>query len=268
MRRKRRTRYTWFPTVGVELTDAEPGTVLSGRPFSVTVPQNGVSTEITPLTIDTPAEAGDLDTTAPGALVGIVGQEYVIERIVGKLFAGLEARRNAGNDPSIPQGALFGAGLFVARAADADAGGGNQVPIGAASAAERNENYSPLTEDPIREPWMWRRTWMFGNINFRDISFASQIVTFNSANSQTVGSLYPPTTAHYGSIQDGPHVDVKSVRRVRQDERLWLAVSTASYNAFQGDPGAAISNNAGVIRGYFDFRILAALRRAKNRSNF
>lgn len=267
MRRKRRTRFTWFPTVGTELGN-EPPDVLNGRAFNITVAQQGIVTELTPLTVDTPAEGGDIDTTAPGALVGIVGQEYVIERIVGKMFAGLEGRRNAANDPSVPHGALFGAGIFVARASDSEVGGGDQLPIGAASAPERNENYSPLGEDTIREPWMWRRTWLLGNLAFVQTAQASQVVVFNSANVNTVGSLYPPTTAHYGSLQDGPHVDVKSVRRVRQDERLWLAISTASYNAFSGDPGAPVSNNAGVIRGYFDFRILAALRRAKNRSNF
>lgn len=270
--RRRRSKYTWFPTVGTE-TIGEGATleVLSGRTFTVGVLGTGaISTEITPLTFDTPVDPGDVDSTARGGLVLTIGDEYIIERVVGKCFVAMQSRRNAGDDPSEPQAALVGCGLFVTRANDSQSGGGNQTPIGSASIQERRDNYSPISEDTIREPWMWRRTWILGNDAFRSISDATQIVTFNSLNIRSASSLFPPTNAQYGSVLDGPHVDVKSVRRVRQDERLWFVVSACmlppSFDSISNAGGTKNSN--GSVSGYFDFRILGQLRKAKNRSTF
>jgi len=272
MRRRRKTRYTWFPTVGTE-TIGEGTTleVINGRTFTVGVLGTGaIQTIISPLTFDTPVDPGDVDATARGGLVLTVGDEYVVERIVGKCFVAMQSHRLAGDDPTEPQGCLVGAGFFVGRANDTQSGGGNQTPIGSATEPERRDNYSPLSEDTVREPWMWRRTWILGNRAFRELNEASQQVSFNSLNIGSATALFPPTNTAYGSVLDGPHIDVKSVRRIRQDERLWFVVSAVmlppSFDAIANANGTKGAN--GSISGYLDYRILGALRKAKNRSNF
>lgn len=266
MRRRRRRSNTWFPNLGFSPTD-QGTSGGSGRPFILPVnPDGDFNTLIVPLVPDTPVQGQSLDATEPGNLVRHLGQEYIIERIVGKLFAALEARRNAGNDPSVPVSALFGAGIFVARVSDVvtSTGAADQQPIGADDQSDRHQNYGPLALDTIREPWMWRRVWALGNRAFNDIAAASQVVLFNGANATDPRQGFPYSTAHYGSVMDGPHIDCKSNRRVRNDERLFLSVESSIF------PGNAATpvNNAISIAGYIDYRVLGHLVKAKNVSTF
>lgn len=254
---RKRTKYTWFPTIGSAVgTDQDD---VSGRAFNLSVLGTGQqSVIVSPITYDAPAEPGDVDPTDPGVLAGIVGQEYFLKRIVGKFFLQLPAKREALNDPSTIRGALVGAGFFVARANDADSGGGLGTPIGSASTAELVDNYSPLANETIREPWIWRRTWLLGNAAFRYAEQAS--VTGDLAGSS--GTNYPSSTADYGSVMDGPHIDAKCARRISQDERLWFAVAGVRWPLDE-------QSNAGVtLDGYLDYRLLAQLRKAHNRGVF
>jgi len=266
MRRRRRRTNTWFPTLGFQPT-AQGTSAGSGRPFILPVnPDGDFNTLIVPIIPDTPVQAGSFDPNEPGNLVRTIGQEYIIERIVGKLFAALEARRNAGNDPSVPVSALFGAGLFVARAADivTSTGAQDQQPVGADDASDRHQNYGPLALDTVREPFMWRRVWALGNRAFNDIALASQVVSFNSANFTDPRQGFPYSTAHYGSVMDGPHIDCKSSRRIRNDERLFLSLESVIFPANTPTP----VNNQGNIAGYIDYRVLGRLVKSKNASNF
>lgn len=255
---KRRTKYTWFPTTGTTVIPESFNA--SGSQFVISVNGSGVpSTLITPLTYDVPAEAGSsVLPDDPGVLAGIVGQEYFIKRIVGKVFAGLQAFRNVNGDPSVPSAALVAVGMFIARANDNDSGGGPNTPIGSASAQELIDNYSPLSNETIREPWIWRRTWILGNK--ADTFFAQN--TAAGAISVGHGQMFPPTTADYGSIQDGPHIDAKCARRVSLDERLYLAVSASPW------PLTVIADDDLTVIGYVDYRILAQLRKASARGVF
>lgn len=219
-------------------------------------------------------EGSEIDPDAAGQLVQAIGQEYIIERIVGKFFCGYGTLQpDTGAEP--PQTAWVGAGLFIARAADREAGGGQNVPIGAASAIEIIENYSPLSPEVIREPWMWRRTWILSNGRAQlsgttggiPNPFASGVDVIPN-----VGPLPSPaaprTNMQYGSVADGPHVDVKSVRRVGNDERLWLIVAVRTLDTlYTGGRTPTINANAG-LGFWFDYRVLGQLRRARNRSNF
>lgn len=239
----RRKRFNWFPTLG-SVTGAEQDH-LSGRSFEIAVAANVaatpiITTLILAVTSDAPIDNTDVGNT--NAL--IMGQEWFLERIVGKLFLG-NALQDSGSPPTAVNSVLIGAGFFVARANDADSGGGVNTPIGSATVAERNPNYSPLHLDAIREPWLWRRTWVLGG----DLSLGAGL----SGN--------PLTNSSYGSVLDGPHIDAKSVRRIGQDERLWFAVSTASLTTNE-------TQTSGVVQGYLDYRILGALRRARGKSAF
>lgn len=190
-RTRRRAKYTWLPTIGTaSFNQEEPSDNSSGRAFVVGVPQDGSSNVIiSALTFDEPNE-GELAATTP--LATVLGNEYFIKRIVGKMFAGLRGQGAPLNDPSEVAACLFGAGFFIARANDTDQGASQ--PIGSASLSERQENYSPLSEDTIREPWIWRRTWILGNPALRGLqeglAFSGTALADSVQN--TIGVWYPP----------------------------------------------------------------------------
>jgi len=258
-RTRRRARYTWLPTIGT----AGPGEVddnSSGRTFGITVATTGEQTVlISELTFDRPVE-GDNLTSQATPLGTVLGNEYFLKRIVGKLFAAYRPRTNQNNDPSQPTGALFGAGFFIARANDDSQGADS--PIGSASASERVENYSPLSEDTIREPWIWRRTWILGNDAMRRQHINPNLTL--EAIDQDAATVFPPSTAGYGSVADGPHIDAKTARRVKQDERLWFVVATRTCPFSD----VITPQQSGTIDGYLDFRLLGALRKARQGSAF
>lgn len=254
-KRKRKPKYTWFPTIGTSIGVAATDNV-SGRSFSLPVPNTRATNVIvSPLIPDVPSEGDNFDANEPGVLAGIVGQEYYIKRIVGKIFIGAQAAGELDGVPNFVGGALVGAGMFITRASDDDAGGGANLPIGGASLAELQENYSPLSEDTIRKSWIWRRTWVLSN--------QAKFWFLDADPFDTRGfHQFPPTNADYGSIQDGPHIDAKTSRRVRSDERLWLSIACTAL------PLDSTTDVGIGLEGYIDFRVLAQLRRARNRGVF
>jgi len=262
--RRRKSGGTWFPVIGTagpESSDDEA----SGREFTLVPAIDGTtSVEISPIIPDAPAEGDEVDTAAGGVLAGIVGQEYFLRRIVGKLFASNDSTDTSATVTTY-SAILFGAGFFVARANDSESGGGLSTPVGSASVAERRSNYNPLAADCIREPWIWRRTWVLGNPRALNapsgIAFEGITGFFASAQGLTGPTL--SATMHYGSVMDGPHIDAKTRRRVRLDERLWFVV------AARGLPiGSTAEAATSVIHGYLDFRVFADLRKARNRGVF
>jgi len=259
MARRRRTRGAWFPTIGTEVGVPGIGSVnASGRAFALTLASNTISTAVTPLTFDVPFE-GDFISPGVDSLADVLGSGYLLRRVVGKVFAArvsaLDPTTESDDNPAV----LFCAGLLVARANDASSGGGQDTPIGSATATELNDNYSPLEVDTIREPWIWRRTWILG----RSGSAFSPSETLQQINNAT-NAAFPASTALYGSVADGPHMDSKIKRLVTGDNRLWLAVSATPF-PFQSatDPVSAL-----IINGYFDYRIYGSLRKAIKSSVF
>lgn len=226
---------------------------------------------IAPIVPDAPLEGDEVPVNPPvaGQLAQILGQEYFIKRIVGKIFISNDSADTNSSTRAF-NALLVGAAFFIARANDADSGGGIDTPIGSASAAERADNYNPLAADCIREPWIWRRTWILGNprsLNPPDgstsnLNFMRGTTGFFASAQGIVGPILS-STMQYGSVHDGPHIDAKTKRRVRQDERLWFVV------AARGLPHAAIAEaDANILSGYLDFRMFADIRKARNRGVF
>lgn len=234
--RRRRTKYTWFPVLGTAVDGGVTGNeTLPGFPFTVGSPitEGAGDPLITPLI---PDREPDVPTTSDENLVDFLGSDYIVKRIVGKIYGFASAA--AGTSPPI---ILFAAGIFVARANESNP---NEA-IGASTAAERVLNYGPLDVSNIREPWMWRRTWVLKNSN---------------SNGAFTGAGLD-STYHAGSVMDGPHIDVKVSRRVRNDERLWMALQAATILIDGASTPASVD-------GFVDYRVLGALRKAKNRSAF
>jgi len=265
---RRRRRGTWLPNIGSAINEIA-GASASGREI-VTLPQIGagqadINTIITPLTFDVPQD-DDLTDSAEAGMSEIIGNEYVLERIVGKCLLWREDNNVTAAGIAQDPASLVTAGFFVARAADPEAGpGGVNLPIGAGAAssdANTRDNYSPIDLDTIREPWIWRRTWILG------LSGAARAASTTSATptvqtpAEPAPAYWPCSTALYGSVADGPHIDSQVSRRVSQDNRLWFAVSVT---AFPLGRNGTIST---TIRGYLDYRLYGSLRKARQQSAF
>lgn len=271
---KRRRKYTWFPVRGTGALDgATVGDNFNQQFFELNIPPNGDSVVgINPVVPDVPLEGDSINVDAPGQLSQALGQEYIIERIVGKLLLSVQA---PADDVGVifPKTMLIGAGFFVARSNDEDVGGGVNTPIGSATLAEQQEHYSPLSEETIREPWMWRRVWIL-NTGRPNAVAATQPNAFGANNTQLAGTGLsvtagaPPTNIQHSSALDGPHFDVKSVRRVGNDERLFFAVAARCIDRMFTVNQGTNQVLTGGVAGVLDFRVLGALRKANNRSTF
>lgn len=242
--RRRRTRYQWFKQPGTTGPGADQEDTDSGFDIILSVPTNGTTIcQVSNLLVDLPSDEFEGSATLP--MGAFTQNDYVVKRIVGKLFA---SRSQEGAVATTVAATLFGVGFLVARAEDLDQGGGANQPIGASSASALVDNYSPLRAENIHEPWIWRRTWILAN---------------QAATNPVNGSnQFPATTAGYGSIQDGPHIDAKVGRRVRDGERLWVAFAAKNWPLTQTDDVAA------SIEAHLDYRVLGAPRKNRKRSTF
>lgn len=250
-KRRKRAKYTWFPTYS---------TFASGSPrqstnfnvdtlfFSASIE---VGLSIHPVVLDIPPEPAAITPDQNyGEIVALVSQEYVIKRIVGKIYAACEQL----DATPASFGGVLTAGLFVARAAE-----NGLQPIGSVAAVPADENtvvsYDPQSPGTIREPWIWRRTWLLGNTAKADTSggtLAQFLPWCPATNFGLVG----------GGNMDGPHVDAKTGRRIGNDDRLWIAFSWRPLITTD------LSSTALGVQLMWDLRVLGALRRARNRSTF
>lgn len=256
MRKRRRTRPSWFPLIPAQIGE-------NGQFLGVIRTQNvhaattvDAITSIVPVTWDVPFEE---DFAAPGAdsLSDVIGSSYTLYRLVGKCFTQRQPNPVSGIDNA--HGLFVTCGFFVARANDSATGGGVNTPIGSATAAERFENYSPQAATTLREPWIWRRSWLLGaggrNLRSGGVN--------NVPSSAIETANYPATSAGYGSVLDGPHIDTKMKRRIGNDDRLFFACTSTPY------PFNTASAEAMTCDTLVDLRILGMLRKGnKNRSSF
>lgn len=258
--RRRRRRGTWFPNIGSQIGESLEN--YQGRQFNI-APANGggIVTGILPLTFDTPFE-GDRVSTGVDSLSDLIGGEYTLLRIVGKLFARYTNESLAAANPT-GQACYLTCGFFVARANDEAVGGGEDTPIGSATEAERRDNYSPLEVDTVREPWIWRRSWILG-LQGRQPGFSNAVVPFQAVTNPDLAS-WPSTTVAYGSVHDGGHIDSRVKRRIGNDDRLWFGISAANFPFGTTTTGGV---NQTLITGALDYRIFGSLRKARGKSAF
>jgi len=242
-RRKRGFKGTWLPAYGDEAVGSEDIQVVgfTDALFSI---NNGeaVNTNVFALLPDAPQE--DYDTNQP--LVDIIGSEYALRRIVGKFHASTAGSSGAPEQTLVK----VGLGFFISTVSPVEP----LLPIGAPGnvfTADTQEaafdQYSPLALAAIRQPWIWRRTWI--------------LQALDGVSPQS----FPASTAGYGSVLDGPHIDAKTRRRVRQDERLFGSVSISYMQPeFASEPAAGSQS----ITYNLDLRFFGALRKAQAKGAF
>lgn len=220
--RKRRPSVAWLPHVAHD----QSGT----RSFWYDTQAVGftaatITTSIYSLVPDYPAEAIRAAGTLP-SLADFEGSGYRLRRIVGKFFVGMSNAQPATG--TSPIACMVSAGFIVLRV---------EEQTGAPLVATANQ-YSPLDLDATRDPWIWRRNWILQN-DFSGYSAAIQ------------GDWqFPRSNCDYGSVQDGPHIDAKTARRIGPEERLFFVVSNETLGS--------TSDDSGSIRYALDYRILAS----------
>lgn len=165
------------------------------------------------------------------------GSSYRLRRIVGKCFVGM-----ANVQPTAPTvgpiAAEVGAGFIILRV---------EETTGAPLVATASE-YSPIHNPNVADPWIWRRTWVLQN-DFSGIGAGVQDAW-----------QFPRTNCEYGSVQDGPHIDQKTARRVSDEERLFFVLSTRNLSG--------TADIGGSVKLILDYRVLASpLRAVGNRRN-
>jgi hypothetical protein len=256
-KRKRRFKGTWLPVVGQFENDT--GGPTFPRRDSLTA--NGVvpPVSIFPITYDVPQDNDQINPGQAGAGMGeIIGNEYALRRIVGKCFCLRQELRVGTQTTDNGRAIVVAAGFFIARAQD-QFDGDVDLPVGAGAGGavndtQRRDLFGPLEMGTMREPWIWRRTWVLGaGWNPTDAAEA-----FGS-------SFLFGSNVHGGSVMDGPHVDARTRRRVKQQERLYFAWSFAPFqDGIQGTPGI----EGQIVDLVLDVRLFGALRKARNQGAF
>lgn len=267
MRRRRGSRGTWLPNIGIVRAEADNVGITAGAEMVLAIndTDNEPVVGCEPLLFDAPQEQTTwVESVTP--LQYITGNEYFLRRVVGKMLVYVIAPP-AWTDTNTElnkqrAGVLVTAALFVARAGDQQTPDGVDIPIGGGAALQGD--YNPDHPNCIREPWLWRRQWILGN-PWVARKFLDSIP--NNTIEETVGAVavgFPPSNVGYGSVLDGPHVDAKTKRRVGNDDRLWWAVSA------QGFPRKLTETaTAGIqVKAHFDYRCFGSLRKARNRGTF
>lgn len=241
--RRRKTKYTWFPSLGTTLTsgafsyrtssqflelltpiaDGEAPTVDNGG--SICVPVIPDYSEI-----ESVGSATDTDLTLRDY---VEGQDYLLKRIVGKCF--VSARGQSGN---IYSAVVVTAGFFVARALDADS-----TAVGL-----NDDEIDPGAAQNVMQPWIWRRQWKLGVVG---------------SDAYQASGEWPPNNALLGSALDGPHIDARVSRRVTKEHRLWFAATVLGIKPDSLSSTAVVTSDVQL-----DVRVLGALRRGKNTSSF
>lgn len=236
IKRKKR-RYTWFPGLGQFRAVQGGNQELQNFTTFTLTPIDGPAQAVFPIAADE-GEDEDSGEEASSFLNDSLGQDYFIERVVGKFFC------HCGVVETPPEGDAIGtmlvtAGIFV----------GPKAPgaPGQALGASSPDTYSPLLAMNVDQPWMWRNTWLIGNPG-------------KTLTSGLFGGI--PVSNVTGHGEAGPHLDIRSVRRVHKNERLFLAVSAEQAYPFES------AVNIPTVQISYDLRILGALRRARNESNY
>lgn len=170
---------------------------------------------------------------SPGVSLADLTQGYSLQRVVGKLFLGIAERT------FVTEGAastwFFTAGIIVRRVDD------NGDPV-------QQDGFAD-SYDAARDPWLWRRQWILKNPAATPAGAIKNIP-------------WPQHNAQYGGgTWDGPHVDQKTRRTVKSEERLFLDISAVALDGSDEQTTSA-------AYCWFDFRFFGrTFTSAGNRRN-
>lgn len=259
--RRRKPRVVWLPMLGnAQGTELETWDTAWGTPINVPVAGDGsIRYDIAEVTFDAPLSASEAASgDRAGRLHDIVsGNAYRLRRLVGKIHIGFNPGRQTEEFYTYMPACDVAAGFMVLRT----------DPDGAPTADLDEVN--PLTRDSAEDPWIWRRRWLFGTGGTSLNNQSDQYTAFNNTPNPVQGDFaltnFPATTAGYGSVADGPHIDQKTGRVIGEQESLFFFIATRRYAWV---PSSGLVMPDGLITGHLDLRLLASLRTSQgNRRN-
>jgi len=233
--RRRRKGGAWLPVNPTFLPNQDPATGFTWfedrLAFSGPVEAGDGSFAAVPLTLDNTIDPGGATSIADQSLRDYVqGQDYTLNRVVGKVWAGAEQQPEA-----LVERFIACIGLAVLPTDP-----GQNSPKGPP------QGWDPLLSQNAQEPWIWRRTWILNNGS----------IIGNSP-------FFATSTAQYGSVLDGGHLDSKIKRRITREHRLYIIYGWEATSTQFGESPA----DSAVVFGY-DLRINGAMRHSMNRSSF
>jgi len=248
-RRGRRPRVVWLPVHGRDFSTGEGANFANGVGGTLTVPQDGtIVADVTDVTFDYSDSASQEEGVDFRSLQDLTsGNAYRLRRIVGKIHAA--ALVTSATETEIPTIDLA-AGFMVNRTDD----DGNI--LAGQSTVTGDVTRGPLAQDGAEDPWIWRRRWLLTAlppavaVAPSTSVLAAAFTVFNELGSQ---GQWPNTTAGYGSVADGPHIDQKTARIISRDERLFFWIQARLTNP-------SPETEPGFVPWQLDLRLLASLR--------
>lgn len=242
--RRRKPRVVWLPTFRQDGPDESFAANAPGVSGTLTLTTAEVVYDAFPVTFDRSISSAQVQEGEPlyeptTSLQDLVSaNEYRLRRIVGKAF--LSAVSDELDDPPANSCLVHcSVGFIVCKTYD----------DGAPTTDFNSVN--PLSSESMNDPWIWRRVWILNPYgNARAIDTANSALFFQNAH------MFPPTTAGYGSVADGPHIDQKTARVIHREERLFCIVAARQW---VNDPDS-IALAEVQLRYMVDYRLLASLR--------
>jgi len=241
-RKRRKPRVVWLPVHGTDfLGSLETFNVANGLNGTLTVPggtnAGALVHEAQAVTFDYSDAASFEEFNQERSLQDLTsGNAYRLRRIVGKFFGAAVSDDASG--PEVIPTIDVAAGFMVNRTDD----NGNIVTLAG------DTSKGPLAQDAASDPWIWRRRWLLTGLqNGYTNGSPFSINTVIGDQGQ-----WPQTTAGYGSVLDGGHIDQKTARVISNQERLFFWVQARCTSG---------SSSWDCVLNYsLDVRLLATLR--------
>lgn len=235
-RRRRRKLVTWLPNLERQVGPNDiPVNFIAN---SIAVDGRGAVTSAAETLVRDQPQADSLE------LADFTQGGYLLQRIVGKLHIAMLGQSAEGS--LYPAYAFVTAGFEVNRV-------DQQGDLLAGATPDIYGPYTPLNE---RDPWLWQRSWVVSNGKTTPTvaaGYTDASIAWNGINA--------PGNQWNGSVQDGPHIDVKVKRRIGPEERLCFWISTWQ----EDDLGETAL--PGDVYYILQYRVLATPIRTSNRRN-
>lgn len=243
--RRKRPRVAWFPVFGAAPILEDPAAPAAGLFSQIQLttlePNGSVVWDATALTFDISesATAAQADPDVRTLEDIVKGNEWRFRRLVGKALISAVSNTVGATATTLVDVAL---GFIVC---DTDDDGSPRTDF---------NTVNPLAQDSMEDPWIWRRRWVLNPHG--QITWPSGVGGGNYTNSAGLWG-FPQTTAGYGSVMDGPHIDAKSNRIIHRSERLFQVLAARKYNPQIGSGTAVVDVDVNML---LDYRILGSLR--------
>lgn len=253
---RRRPGVVWLPlTTENRLVTVPNGDSPAFGSYAVIIPPASVIgqqiTGVFPVVADQP----QLPTSLTSSLADVEGSAYRLRRIVGKIWVELD--QNTVGGATDANDIIVTAGFIILEV---------ETSLAFLPKSATQDDYNVANFDGNRSPWIWRRSWRLGASGTAGAGEANFFGGVGVQAGAGGGPSFSPLPANNimtaaGGVMDGPHIDAKTARVVKDNERLSLVVT-----ATQISPGPSVSS--AVIVATTDLRVLASLRRQSgNRHN-